>query len=281
MAGHDMAAEFVADFQRPLEIDPCSSAPLADRGELQRLGRGVDLEDRALASFPRRDDGEAGPRAGDRGAKRDAFQRIGTSDGEAAQRAALLDLLDLADVGDDSREHSAHFLVMRDLVRAEREGVGLAIKRGVFEHGARGGPQRMASPRRRRLWARVQHHHIHESGRKQGLGQPRAALAEDARDAAPRDSASAACGGTRPRRSALTRATSAPVASEKRFASSSDTLVKAMTKVGTVRASAAKRERGEIVRLLSMTTRRRSWSSMPGRRTVSSGSSSRAVPRRP
>ena len=61
MAGDDMAAELVADFERAFEIEPRARTPLAGGRARQRFGRGIDVERGAIARLPDRDRGQAGP----------------------------------------------------------------------------------------------------------------------------------------------------------------------------------------------------------------------------
>ncbi len=52
MAGDDVAAEFVADLQRALEIEAGAARPAADGGDPQRLGGGIDREPGACRPAP-------------------------------------------------------------------------------------------------------------------------------------------------------------------------------------------------------------------------------------
>ena len=70
VAGDHVAAEFVADFQRPLEIDPRAVPPAAGRGDAQRLGGGIDGKPGAAVLLAGLDHGQADAGAGDRGALR-------------------------------------------------------------------------------------------------------------------------------------------------------------------------------------------------------------------
>ena len=86
-------------------------APAADRGQRQRLGRGVDREPGAAALFAGADDGHAHARAGHRGAVDQFGARIGAGDGEAAQIiGARLDRPHFAEIGDDAGEHQRRSL---------------------------------------------------------------------------------------------------------------------------------------------------------------------------
>src|SRR6185437_10335553 len=65
MAGDDMPAELIPNFQRAFEIDPAADTPLLEDRARQRLSRGLHREpiDAVI------DSGEANTRAGDRGAE--------------------------------------------------------------------------------------------------------------------------------------------------------------------------------------------------------------------
>ena len=102
-----MAAEFLADLERALQIDPRAGLPRADIRLRERLGRRFDLEDAAGLAIRARTQGghgQADAGAGDRGADRDCrgVERAGD---RHVQVAALLDLGDGADGGDDPGEH--------------------------------------------------------------------------------------------------------------------------------------------------------------------------------
>ena len=74
VAGDDVAAEFVADLERTLQIDRRPGLPCADRGDRQRLGGRIDLEDLAIAAHcpwrPR-----SGTRPSTRSTRRDRSHR--------------------------------------------------------------------------------------------------------------------------------------------------------------------------------------------------------------
>ena len=68
MAGHEMAAELIAERERALEIDAAPLPPGAERGARERLVGDIDGEARAFAlCLGDIDDGEAAAVAGDRG----------------------------------------------------------------------------------------------------------------------------------------------------------------------------------------------------------------------
>src|SRR3546814_9444395 len=106
MAGDDMPAQFVADAQRALQVEPAADVPHARRGARQRLGARVDREParRPVAAFVDAfiDDGQAGARTGDRRAQRNAVAIIGGAD-DQPRAAAILAPADRADAGADSR----------------------------------------------------------------------------------------------------------------------------------------------------------------------------------
>lgn len=69
MPGDDVAAEFVTDLQRALEIDGAALFPGADRRQAQRLFPGFDLEPATVAAcFRQARDGQADAGMRDRGA---------------------------------------------------------------------------------------------------------------------------------------------------------------------------------------------------------------------
>ena len=106
MTGGHVAAEFVADFQRALEIDARAPPPAADRRQAQRLGGGVHRKPAEVALLAARDHGQADAAAGDRCADADAVRIIAAGDREARQPLrARFDRNHLADAGDDAGEH--------------------------------------------------------------------------------------------------------------------------------------------------------------------------------
>ena len=109
MAGNDMAAEFVADFQRPLEIEPGADTPMPCRGHAQGLGGGVDLEPGPAAGHAGSDHGEAHAVAGDRCAVDDAGAFVAAGDAQPVQLAlrGRRQRNNLANVGDNAGEHQA------------------------------------------------------------------------------------------------------------------------------------------------------------------------------
>ncbi|GMA73820.1 hypothetical protein GCM10025880_02370 [Methylorubrum aminovorans] len=105
MAGDEMAAEFVAELERALEIDPRALAPGTDRGAGQGLGGGIDREAAAGPVRLHRDGREAGAGAGDRGAERNSSGIVGALDDDPAQALGALHRDDAADIGDEPGEH--------------------------------------------------------------------------------------------------------------------------------------------------------------------------------
>src|SRR5262245_40988288 len=120
MARYDVAAELIAHLERTLKIDPRADRPLAERRTGERLGRGIDGEETAaVLQPPGLDRGQAAAGTGDRGAKRDRVRIIRRRDGEA-RVATLLDGDDLANIGDNTREHEALVSVRRVHRRSRR-----------------------------------------------------------------------------------------------------------------------------------------------------------------
>src|SRR6185436_20159316 len=107
VAGHDVAAEFVADFQRALEIESGSLAPVFRRGHAQRLGGGIDVEPGLAAVDAGSNYGQADAVAGDRSPVRNGRLVITAGDAHAVQLALRRRRQgnDLADVGDNAGEH--------------------------------------------------------------------------------------------------------------------------------------------------------------------------------
>src|SRR5688572_28618882 len=101
VAGDDGAAQLVADPERPLEIEPALFGPHARSGTSPSLRGDVDGEPASALV----DDGQADARTGDRGAEVDPGHVIAAADPHP-EVASRLDLLDHAEVGDDSGEHA-------------------------------------------------------------------------------------------------------------------------------------------------------------------------------
>src|SRR5215471_5460832 len=101
-----MSAQFVAEFQRPLEIDPAPGAPAAYRRDAQGLGRGIDREPGAPTLLAAIHDRQADARTGDRCALVDVGVGVVAGDGNAMQIiGARLDRTHLAYARDDTGKH--------------------------------------------------------------------------------------------------------------------------------------------------------------------------------
>src|SRR3954451_12606561 len=103
MAVDQMPTQLVAQLERQFEIDALTLLPVAEMGLVERLARGFDRE--PVGSLL--DHRQAAARAGDRGAHRHRRNGVLGPDDEApvALLAARREGRDLADVGDDPREH--------------------------------------------------------------------------------------------------------------------------------------------------------------------------------
>ncbi len=86
VAGDDVAAEFVAGFQRALQVDARAGLPGAERGAGERLVGDVDVEGAAAGRGYNLGGREAGAVAGDGGAERDG---IGARSGSGWRSARL------------------------------------------------------------------------------------------------------------------------------------------------------------------------------------------------
>ncbi len=87
VTGDNMAAEFVADLQRPLEIEFCALDPVLRRGHAERLGGGIDFEPGPAAFDAGSDHSKADAVAGDRGAVGDGWPVVAAGDAHAVQLA--------------------------------------------------------------------------------------------------------------------------------------------------------------------------------------------------
>src|ERR1700738_2220247 len=108
MAGDDMAAEFVADLQRALEIEPGADGPMLRGGHAECLGTGIDIEPGLVTLNTRGDHGEADAVAGDRSTVRDGRAVVAACDPQPMllpprrwRQGGYL-----AGVGDNAGEHS-------------------------------------------------------------------------------------------------------------------------------------------------------------------------------
>ncbi len=104
MSCDDMAAKFVTQAQRPLEIDPRSRAPPCNGGSGRRLSRSAHgkpaVARRALAGY-----GETNSGTGDRGANVNRFGIVMGCDHNMGV-ATPGDLAYFANVGDETCEHA-------------------------------------------------------------------------------------------------------------------------------------------------------------------------------
>ena len=108
MARDDVAAQFVADLERPLEIEPCPLNPCVGRGQAERFFPGLDLEPAGVrANVWQGDDRQARAGTGDGGTDLDRGRIVGGFDAEPLALRQRLDPGDPADIGDDPREHQS------------------------------------------------------------------------------------------------------------------------------------------------------------------------------
>ena len=98
MAGHQMAAELVAECERAFQIHSRALAPIAESGSIRRLARHIDREPARPLVHHR----QAGSRAGDGGTERDRGGIVGGADLQPEPAAGGAgDGPDSAHVGDD------------------------------------------------------------------------------------------------------------------------------------------------------------------------------------
>src|SRR5262249_51063646 len=103
---NDMAAELIADLERPFEVDTPAHPPMPGRGHVQGLGGRVGGEECAVAVFSTRHGGQAHAVAGDRSPDVDTFGSVAAGDGKANEiLPARLDRNHLANIGNDAGEH--------------------------------------------------------------------------------------------------------------------------------------------------------------------------------
>src|ERR1700722_1045715 len=85
MAADHMAAELVADLQRPLEVDAPPRPPLPERRDCKRLGAEVESERRTFTPRLDANNGEARARIGDRSAQGNGSGVVSARDPEPVQ----------------------------------------------------------------------------------------------------------------------------------------------------------------------------------------------------
>src|SRR5262249_45111617 len=103
-----MSAQFVAEFQRPLEIDPGPLTPAAHRRDTQSLSRGIDREPGSATLLAGIHHGQADARSGDRSAVVDVRVRVIAGDGNAMQIIGVrLDRTHFAYARDDAGKHGS------------------------------------------------------------------------------------------------------------------------------------------------------------------------------
>src|SRR5438309_4219795 len=100
MTQNEMAAELVAELERPLEIDWGSRRPAAKGGAIKRFRRGIDRK----PAWSLVDDGEATAIAGDRGTVGDRLGVVSGFENDPG-RAARHQAADAAKVGNNACEH--------------------------------------------------------------------------------------------------------------------------------------------------------------------------------
>ena len=117
MPGDNVAAELIADSERPLEIEPGADIPMPGRGHAKRLGGSIDVEPglvdrgligRSLAAFhTRTDHSQADAVTGDRGAIGNGCAIVAAGNAQAMQLPLRRrrQCNDLADIGDNSGKH--------------------------------------------------------------------------------------------------------------------------------------------------------------------------------
>ncbi len=81
VAAHHMAAKFVAEAQRPFEVEPCSGPPALGGRHAQRFGGCVDAEPGPVALAAARHHCEADPGTSDRCPDVDRVRVVATSNG--------------------------------------------------------------------------------------------------------------------------------------------------------------------------------------------------------
>src|SRR5690606_32685086 len=106
MPRYEMAAEFIAHFQRPFQIEPCALAPVGGSREPQRFFPCLDLEPAHLLIGSRpRHYRQADPGTGDRGPDLDRRRVVACCNPYADALVARLDGKDTANIRDDTGKH--------------------------------------------------------------------------------------------------------------------------------------------------------------------------------
>ncbi len=105
-----MAAELVAGFQRPLQVDLAAERPVGKRRARQGLARGFDVEIAAGIVAAGFDNRQAGAAAGDGGADGDRSGIVAASDTYADAGVQRRNRAHRADIGNDAGEHYQCFL---------------------------------------------------------------------------------------------------------------------------------------------------------------------------
>src|SRR4051794_18567602 len=275
VAGDDMAAEFVADLERALQVHARLRRPCADRRQGQGLGRRIHVEPAAAVAGSDRNHGEARPPAGDRGAKRDGRGIVRRLDAQPLQGALRTLRGDyLPHIGDDACEHQ-RILSKISSRSAPRSSVLARVKRSgkaAQSFGPRAG--RPSSPRcvQERARAKVSTRSASASASPRE-GPP--SLNTRVTPSVP-SNVRVSRRSTRPD-GAPTRITSAPAATNRR-SGSIGAFSAAMIQVGTSAAVVMSWLPRGVRRRLSSTTRTGERCSRPGSRTVSIGSSAKTVP---
>ena len=124
MAEHHMAAELIAERQRPFEIDPDADPPGAQGGPGQGLGR--DIEGQPIGILF--DHRQADPRTGHGGADGDARNRVSRGDHQALAAPAF-DRPQFPPVADDSRKHGRELkLSARKFPRGWHKGISSDVR---------------------------------------------------------------------------------------------------------------------------------------------------------
>jgi hypothetical protein len=107
MAGHQMAAHFIAQLERALQIDPGARCPFAEGRQAKRFTRCINGVARAMRGLLQRGHRQAAAVMGDGCTQIYACGLIGGEDRKTAIIAHCLDLFDRPDGRDDACEHAS------------------------------------------------------------------------------------------------------------------------------------------------------------------------------